>query len=449
MKNAIIVFGFLLAVSLSAQIQQWELNRFRERIAIAIDSLEDLRQLKAADIEIDRCSGIYTNLVYAYATPQEVELVTNMGFKVRHEPVTIGQDCAEVAYHTYESLTQELQQLASQYSQIAQLYSIGKSIQGRELWIMKISDNVVQDEPEPEVKFISSMHGDEVVGQELMVYLIRYLLENYQKDAWITQLIEDVEIWIMPSMNPDGTALRRRYNANWVDLNRNFPDPQDDPNNNPQGRAIETQHLMNFTSKHNFILSLNFHGGALVVNYPWDTMPGDVPDIALTKYVSLGYSKRNTPMYNSTQFTNGITNGYDWYEVNGGMQDWNYHWYTDLDLTIEVSTTKWPDASTLPKYWQDNRDSLLWFLSQARRGVQGIVTDAKTGKPLNAQIQVAEIDKPISTSPLHGGYHRVLLPGTYSLRFSANGYGDIYHTVEIADSDTQATILHVALTPSK
>lgn len=451
MRKYVLIFGLLsLSVLAWGQADRPDLNQIRDRVAITIQSLEDIQKLAQAHIVLERSESLMqgSGEIYAYATLQEVEVIRNLGFRVASAPVTIGEDTREVSYHTYTTLTQELKDLAALYPKLARVESIGTSVQGREIWVMKISDNVEQDEDEPEVKYVAAMHGDEVVGKELMMYLIRHLLENYGKDAAITQLVNDLEIWILPSVNPDGTEAKRRYNANWVDLNRNFPDPQDDPNNTPNGRAIETQRIMAFTAAHNFCLSLNFHGGAVCVNYPWDTQAGDVPDIALTKYLALGYSKLNPPMYNSSSFPNGVTNGYAWYEVNGGMQDWSYHWYSDLDFTVELSQSKWPSASMLAQYWEENRAALLWFLGQARRGVRGIVTDAVTGRPVQAEINVVEINKPVHSSSALGDYHRVLLAGTYTIRVSASGYQErVFNNVTVADSATTATVLNVALQP--
>jgi hypothetical protein len=96
-----------------------------------------------------------------------------------------------------------------------------------------------------------------------------------------------------------------------------------------------------------------------VVNYPWDTEADLFPLDNLVQKISLDYSKRVSYIYNSTEFVHGITNGYAWYEVDGGMQDWSYNWYKDLQLTIELTTIKWPAFSTLAGTYQDNRDALL------------------------------------------------------------------------------------------
>ena len=73
----------------------------------------------------------------------------------------------------------------------------------------------------------------------------------------------------MPTMNPDGFELGQRYNANNIDLNRDFPDQFYDPSNTLSGRQPETRAVMEWTWSHNFVLSANMHSGALVVNYPY------------------------------------------------------------------------------------------------------------------------------------------------------------------------------------
>jgi hypothetical protein len=70
----------------------------------------------------------------------------------------------------------------------------------------------------------------------------------------------------------------------------------------------------------------------------------------------------------SQEFPGGITNGAQWYVVKGGMQDWSYFWHKDLQITIEVSETKWPNYSEIPTFYRNNRDSMIHFMKQTHRG---------------------------------------------------------------------------------
>jgi hypothetical protein len=271
-------------------------------------------------------------------------------------------------YPSFSEVTQRLQTAASKYPRIMKLVSIGKSVKGKDLWVMKISDNVETDEVEPEFKYISSMHGDEITGRELTLNLIDEIGEKYGRDPEITGLVNNTEIFIMPSMNPDGSELRQRGNANGVDLNRNFPDITRDRESSSAGRQIENQAVMKFQAERNFALSANFHGGAVVVNYPWDSKYDLHPLNDFVRELSLNYAGLNPQMRDSRDFSHGVTNGAEWYVVRGGMQDWSYHWFNDLQVTIELSDIKWPRYSEIPKFYQDNRDSMVSYMKDIHRG---------------------------------------------------------------------------------
>lgn len=121
-------------------------------------------------------------------------------------------------------------------------------------------------------------------------------------------------------------------------------------------------------------------------------------------------------------FSGGITNGANWYELSGGMQDFNYAFSNCFELTIELSCCKFPAASTLPQEWQRNKGSLLQLLRQAHIGIKGLVQDA-SGYPIaDANVYVAGLeDKPIRTSK-RGEYWRLLTPGLYSVHAAAFGW---------------------------
>ncbi|XP_062872508.1 carboxypeptidase D [Trichomycterus rosablanca] len=361
----------------------------------------------------------------------------------------------EFRHHHYSDMELFLQRFSTQYPSITRLYSAGKSVEGRMLWVMEISDNPGEHEQgEPEFKYIGNMHGNEVVGRELLLNLIELLCRNYGTDPEVTQLVNTTRIHIMPSMNPDGyevaqegdiSGYRGRNNSNNFDLNRNFPDQYEtitDP------RQPETVAVMNWAKSFPFVLSANLHGGSLVVNYPFDDDSDGVtrysasPDDPVFKMIALAYSKENSRMrsghpcvdlkqYPGEYFKDGITNGAAWYNVAGGMQDWNYLNTNCFEVTIEVGCVKYPPANELPTYWEHNQRSLLQFIHQVHKGVKGLVTDGRDGTGIpNATITVEGINHSITTYK-DGDYWRILVPGTYHLTASAQGYTsvDTYATV--------------------
>lgn len=365
-------------------------------------------------------------------------------------------------YHTYSTLTADLQMYAANYPAITKLITLGGSVQGRQLWAMLISDNPTLDEEEPEFKYVSTMHGDEPVGTEMCVYFIDYLLTNYGVDSRVTDLVNETAIWIVPLMNPDGLEAGTRNNANGFDLNRSFPNFPEDYSTtasvgapNFSGLEPEVHILMAWAYAHRFVLSANLHTGAIVASYPYDAAPG-VPDgtPALTPdhplFVDLAttYASNNPPMFanNSPPFQNGIVNGNDWFIVQGGMQDWMYRFMGDAEITLELAVPKTPSQSQLPNYWNDNQESMLSYLEWVHRGVRGMVTDSGTSDPLNAVVRVLGNPQLVFTDPDIGDYYRLLRPGTYSLKFEAVGYEPVTVTNVVVTSGA-ATRVDVAMTP--
>lgn len=339
-------------------------------------------------------------------------------------------------YWDYASLTTELNALATAHPSIARLESLGQSVGGRELWAMRITDNPDAEEDEPEFKYVATIHGDEPVGTELCMHFIRLLLDGYNVDTDLTDLVDETEIWVVPLMNPDGLEANTRRNADGFDLNRSFPNYGDDFTGtlfsgealHLEQRPPEVQHVVNWSVAQSFVLSANLHTGALVVNYPYDFdgLPSGVnapsPDDALFRELSYAYADLNPPMSRSSQFPGGITNGCDWYSITGGMQDWNYRYLACMEVTIELSNIKRPNATTLDTLWEQNRDAMLAYLQGVHWGVRGIVRDRSTAQAVWAEIQVDDNPQKVFTDPDVGDYHRILLPGSYTLTIRAPGY---------------------------
>lgn len=108
-------------------------------------------------------------------------------------------------YDNYESITSLFKQLQRDYPNLAKLHSVGRSVRNRELWTLEINGNVHNRTLlTPMFKYVANMHGDESIGRQLTVYLAHYLLSNYGKDERVTKLVNSTDIYLMPSMNPDG-----------------------------------------------------------------------------------------------------------------------------------------------------------------------------------------------------------------------------------------------------
>jgi carboxypeptidase D len=358
------------------------------------------------------------------------------------------------AYHDYNWLTAKLDSVHSNYPAITKKISIGKSVDSLELWAFLVSDNPDSSENEAELRFGATIHGNEPVGTELCIAMIDSLTMFYGSVPEITNLVDSREIWFVPMFNPDGNTANTRYNANGMDLNRNFPVPDGSAGDDgTYSQEPETQSMVAWGNTKRFVLGCMYHGGATVVNYHWDYSSIPSPDNDMIREISLGYARLNDPLYNtlwpnypdpSTVSDSGVVFGYYWYPVYGSLQDWSYYVNSCIDLTIELDDNKKPAANQLPAFWSDNRQSMLFFINKAGQGIQGLVTDSTTGQPLNyARLDVNGIDRSVYSDTV-GDYHRLLMTGTYDFTFSKAGY--ITKTINgIRINYDSLTTLNVAL----
>ncbi|CAH9105063.1 unnamed protein product [Cuscuta epithymum] len=307
---------------------------------------------------------------------------------------------------------------------------IGKSVQGLPLWVMEISDKPGKQEAEPAFKFIGNVHGDEPVGRELLMLLANWICDNYMKDPLATLIVDNVHLHILPSMNPDGFEMRKRVNANNIDLNRDFPDQFFPMNDDLGSRQPETKAIMSWMEEVHFTASASLHGGALVANFPWDGTQDKkkyyfaCPDDETFKYMANLYSHYHHNMSLSQEFPEGITNGAHWYPIYGGMQDWSYIYAGCFELTLEISDDKWPNATELPTIWEYNKMSMLHLVaSVVKSGIHGRIYSADSGRPLSASIGIKGINYTIKAGKTFADYHRLLAPGeNYEVVATMPGY---------------------------
>lgn len=108
-------------------------------------------------------------------------------------------------YQDYDEVTNLFRKLQSEHPQLVKLTSVGKSVKNRDLWVLEINSNVQNRTLlTPMFKYVANMHGDEAIGRQLMLYLALYLIHNYGTNERVTKLVNSTDIFLMPSMNPDG-----------------------------------------------------------------------------------------------------------------------------------------------------------------------------------------------------------------------------------------------------
>ena len=428
-------------------------------------------------ISIDKITDAY---VEAYANAREYEQFKTYG--IEYEPVyeyycqtralNMATSVAQMAnwdrYPTYAVYLEMMHNYATNYPTLCKMDTIGYSVNNRPIITMVISDNIGTNEDEPEFWWSSTMHGDETTGWYFMIRLVDYLLTNYGTDAQVTNLVNNMEIYISPLTNPDGTfsgstngtsiANATRTNANGTDLNRSFPDI-----NGYAGTSDpEVTMVKNYAAAHHFVMAANGHGGTECINYPWDeqnwtssTHPH--PDDNWWQYVCFQYAD-TCHAINSRYFkgpgssynnTTGVTEGCDWYYTEGGRQDYMNYFHHCRELTLEWSNEKTLGTENLNTYWGYNRKAILNFTEQALYGFRGIVTDACTNQPLSG-VKVfinnhdADNSEVYTATPV-GDYHRPIYAGTYSVTFSKDGY--VSKTFTVTTQNMASVRLDVSLCP--
>lgn len=287
-------------------------------------------------------------------------------------------------YYTFPEVVDILDKMRSDFPNlISEKFSIGKTIEGRDQWVVKISDNPEQDEDEPEIFFNALIHAREPAGMMSIMYYMFYLLENYGVDPSVTYLVDNREIYFLPVINvdgyeynrstdPDGGGMWRKNrkknsdNSMGIDLNRNWgyewgyndtgssPYPSDEtyrgtaPFSEP-----ETENIRQFVNSRNFKAALNYHTYSNLLITPWGYVGKETPD-------SLVFREFASDM---TQF-----NGYTWgisediiYETNGDSDDWMYGEQTDkskiISMTPEVGNGNdgfWPSQDRIYPLVEEN-----------------------------------------------------------------------------------------------
>ena len=455
--RCLLLWIFLFAaVGLQAQQQEGYYIRF---------DIKDPRQLDTLTrmISID---DVRDHTVYAYATASQLEgLRQETSFSItllsvpggKRRSFSMASSPGEMAqwdqYPTYGCYAAMMDSMAGAHPGISRLDTIGSTVEGRHLVVMRITDHPHREEPEPEVFYTSTMHGNEAGGYVMMLRLIDTLLSSYGQSEHITRLINHLDLFINPNANPDGTyaggdhtvAGAVRYNARGVDLNRNFPGPV--AGEHPDGHSWqpETRAMMDFAANQTINLSVNFHGGAEVVNYPWDTWDHVHPNedwwVEVSKeYADTAQTYSSTGYFSSFQFPEGYTNGYAWYSISGGRQDYMNYFHSCREMTLEIAGQKVLPVSELLPLWNANKRSLLNYMARAKYGVSGTVTDSLTGDPLKAKVYVNNFDADSShvySRVSNGYYHRYFSAGNYELIFSSPGYETKKMPVSIAPFQNQ------------
>jgi hypothetical protein len=307
-------------------------------------------------------------------------------------------------FHTYAEVKAELDAAEVNFPAIARGFDIGESYQGRKIWAIKISDNVDVDEDEPEIFINAQIHARERATNELALYVVALLTQNYGGadglGLRVTDIVNTREVFIVPTVNPDGAEFDMK-GGRWhewrknrqpipnsrkigVDLNRQFgykwaccggssAKPRSPTYHGPNAwYAPEAQRYRDFVMSRvvdgrqqlRVILSLHSAGRLILwpYSYTYEDIPPEMPADDHYAFVALGKELASLNGYRPEQ-------GSDLYIVDGDQDDWAYHEYGIFTYTFEMTRGAlkryYPTQSELATDIAANRPAVLHLLEQA------------------------------------------------------------------------------------
>jgi carboxypeptidase D len=371
------------------------------------------------------------------------------------------------AYPTYGAYVQIMEKFQDDYPQRARLIDLGPTVQGRRLYLLKVSANVSANAGRPRFLHVALVHGDELLNYMNALHMIDTLLSGYETVPRFRALLDNIEIWFVPLCNPDGcyhggdstVQSARRFNADTVDINRNFPCPcgRTEFNHAITGeytaREPETAALLNLWNRYVFHLSTDAHSGTETMLWPYGSMERRPCDEEWYTWVCRRFVDQVHGI-DSAYFTqcggDGMGNLYsELYECHGTLVDYSVFSRRGRMIVMETALEKMMTEADLKKYWEYNREALLRFYEILFTGIQGTVRNAANGEPIIAakvQENDHDFDSAWTYTDSAGFYVRFIQTGSWNLTFSKPGFASKTVPVSVTDYE-QKYPLNVELEP--
>ena len=286
-------------------------------------------------------------------------LETQNFYPLKQENITI-QSGINGAFHSYKEIEQDLLAIESAYPNLARVIDIGDSLENRNIYALKISDNVQMEEDEARILFLGCHHAREWISVEVPFLIGKYLVENYATNSEIKELVDRSEIWIIPLVNPDGLEYSIHFYRYWrknmrdngdgsygVDLNRNygFKWGYDNAGSSPipfsgvyRGKSPfsepETQAIRDLFTQKNFQALITYHSHSQVILYSWGYTKEPSYKNGLLANLAKEMSALMEPV-NGRLYEYGQAGDF-FYLTNGDTTDWSFGVYGIPSYTIEL-----------------------------------------------------------------------------------------------------------------
>lgn len=352
-------------------------------------------------------------------------------------------------YTTYDKLKTILTDYAAKNPTILKVESAGKSNEGRDIFAVKITENVASHNPAKPVVFFNGMHhAREVMTTEIALDIIETLTKGYATDAKIKNWIGRNEIWIVPMVNPDGNNKVWTSNNMWrknttggygVDINRNYPykwatcngssaSKTSDTYHGPSaGSEPETQAMMNLVAKIKPVISISYHSYSELVIYPLGCDGQRAGDREIVESVG----KKLAGLLPKDSGSGSYSPGTSWellYSVDGGDIDWYYAEHDVIPYVIEVNNSSQgfqPPFSIRQKTVEKMRSGWSYMIDRLEQsGLRGLVKDKEGRAVVSGHVMLELMGKPVQGDATartwkikpDGSFHVLTAPGMYHVK---------------------------------
>jgi hypothetical protein len=334
-----------------------------------------------------------TNEIDAVVTEEEMKLLLAQGAQFKFAFPQNLLAAPDEDYKNPQEIEEFVQDIHARYPEITSVKSIGKTLEGRNIYAIKISDNPESDETEPVILVNAMHHAREVMTPEITTDMVEYLVTNYRSSDEVTKWIENNEIWVIPMFNLDGNNKMWNENSMWrkntrnghgVDINRNYPTGwkscngssgstfAQDYRGTAPGSEPETQAMMNFVASIKPVFNISYHSYSEIVIYPFGCRPRKTPSEESVMDIGAEIGKKIN-----------YKPGTAWellYNADGGDIDWMYTEHQVIPYVIEINSTGegfHPDyARWRNKTVQRNRPGWMHLLSRLEGpSLQGTIGD--------------------------------------------------------------------------
>jgi carboxypeptidase T len=295
-------------------------------------------------------------------------------------------------FHSYAELEHDLMELADVYPDLAKVFDIGDSLEQRNIYALKISDNVWAEEQEASVLFLGCHHAREWISVEVPFFLAKYLVEHYDSNTEVRQLVDNCEIWILPLINPDGLEYSIHFYRYWrknrrnngdgtfgVDLNRNYaykwgydnegssPDSSFEDYRGPEAFSEpEIQAVRDLIAQKAFQALVSYHNYSQLILYPWGYTQAPSEMDNLLSEIAEEMAGLMEPV-NGRYYYPGRA-GASLYLTNGDTTDWSFGIYGIPSYTVELPPDSYlngeffnPESDIQPIF-NENLPAMLYLI---------------------------------------------------------------------------------------